>query len=350
LKGIPKKLLDNLKEGLRMYCGSGQGSILILAEHRGEKIDSVTFQLASKGRQLADALHYRLDAILIGDQLESATQQLLHNGFDTLFVADHQLLEPYNAEIYSNVISDFLRENMPSLFLFGYTYLGMEVGPAVAARLGITLASNCVGLELSDGRIIVTRPMFGGTVHTRLEAKKLPMMISIQKGVLPIQIPNQKPTNVVRIEKKAQLTDVRIKVAALLGEITSGVDITKSDVVVAVGRGIGENSGLELAKELAHALNGVVACSRPIADWGWLPPECQVGISGKTIQPKVYIACGISGASQHISGMRDSQMIIAVNKDPNAPIFRVAHYGIVGDIYKVVPALLTAVKESPVLS
>ncbi len=333
-----------------MSCGSSQRSILVLAEHRGEEIDSVTFQLASKGRELADSLNCRLDAILLGHQLESAARQLLHKGFDTLFVADHQLLKPYNAEIYAKVISDFLRENMPSLFLLGYTYLGMEVGPAVATRLEITLASNCVNIELTDGRIIVTRPMFGGAVHTKLEAKKLPMMISIQKGVLPIQISNQRPTTLVRIEEKIQWTDARIKVAALLGETTSGIDITKADAVVAVGRGIGEKSSLELARELADALNGVVACSRPIVDWGWLPPECQVGISGKTVHPKVYIACGISGAAQHISGMRDSQTIIAVNKDPDAPIFRVARYGIVGDIYQVIPALLRAIKEGPPLT
>lgn len=160
----------------------------------------LTLQLASKGRELADSWHCRLNAILIGHQLDLPTRQLLDKGFATVFVADHQLLEPYNAEIYANIISDFLKENMPSVFLLGYSYLGMELGPIIATRLGITLACNCVGVELSDGHIIVTRPMFGGIVHTKLEVKKLPIMISVQKGVLPVEPSDQRPANLMPIK------------------------------------------------------------------------------------------------------------------------------------------------------
>lgn len=327
-----------------MYNSNSRGNVLILAEHRDEEIDTLTLQLASKGRELADKLGVELNAVLVGYQLGLPAKQLLDKGFDKVFLVDNQLFKHYNTEIYSEVICDVLKKNMPELFLLGYSYLGMEVGPTVAAKLGVTLVSNCLDMELSGDGVIITRPMFGGQVHTRLGVGKLPLMLSVQKGALSVKIPDREHAILVPTEVDINPADIRIKVAALLEEVKSDTDITRANTLVAIGRGIANESGLDLARELADVLNGTIACSRPLVDWGWLPPEYHVGISGKTVHPKIYIACGISGASQHIAGMRDSQVVIAINNDPSAPIFRIAHYGVVGDIYEVLPTLIEVIK------
>lgn len=327
-----------------LYQDNNHKNILILAESRDGIVDTLVFQMAGKGRELADRLGCQLNVLLLGSQLDAPVKQLLEHGFDTIFVADHEKLEPYNQELYTKVICNFLQNNLPSVFLLGYSYLGMELGPAVANRLGITLASNCVDLELFDGKMLVSRPMYGGRVYAKFEAAQLPVIISIQKGALSAITPQLKPTTVVPVNVEPD-PGVRTKILSLLGQETSGIDITKAEILVSVGRGIGTKANIELAQQLAEALNGTVCGSRPITDMGWLPHECHVGISGRTVHPKVYIACGISGASQHVAGMRDANLIIAINKDPNAPIFRVAHTGVVGDLLEVIPALLEATNK-----
>jgi electron transfer flavoprotein alpha subunit len=323
-----------------VYFNSGQRNITILAEHNNSLLDTLTLQLACKGREIADKWDCSLNAILLGHDIENLAKQLLDKEFDTVFVADYAFLEPYNAEIYSRVLGDFLKDNVPTLILLGYTYLGMELGPSIASRLGISLVSNCVGVELTDECLAITRMMFGGTMRARLEANKFPLVISVQRGALPGKIAPKKCTLLKRLEAKIDPVDIKTRVLGVIQRVTSGVDITKADILVSVGRGIGSKAGIDIAQKLANALNGTLSCSRPIADLGWLPPECQVGISGLMVHPKIYLALGISGASQHLDGMRDSQTIIAINNDPNAPIFQVAHYGVVGDVHEIISAML----------
>jgi electron transfer flavoprotein alpha subunit len=330
-----------------MHCSKKTGNVLVLAEHREGEIDSVTFQLADRGRLLADRLNCGVEAILLGQGLYGLAKQLLAEGYDRVLLADHPLLEYYNPEIYSKVISDFFKRGMPRLFLLGYTYLGMELGPAIATRLSIPLASNCVDVEVSDDRVIVTRPILGGAVHQKLESKELPMMISLQKEIPSTKRSGSRNGTMETIELRIDPAVIKTRVETLLQEPVSGIDITKADVLVAVGQGVGKKANLEIFRELADALNGTLACTRPLAQWGWLSPDSYVGLSGKAVHPKLYIACGISGAPQHVSGMKDSNMIVAINSDPKAPIFQIAHYGIVGDMYEVVPALLKVIKENP---
>ncbi len=322
--------------------------ILVLSEQRDGQLDGITYELLSKGREIADNLEVRLAALLLGSNIGPVSKLLADCGVDTVLLADHPILQDYNAEVYRKVISDAVRDFKPSFFLLGYTYLGMEVGPAVATRLGVPIVSNCVDLGLSDGKATVTRPMFSGMVHAKIEIKQVePYIISFQKGVLPKKEFSSKPVSVHSVPVEVDESTIRTNVSGLIHTPdTAGIDVTKADIIVAVGRGIEREANIQLVRDLADALGGVVACSRPVADYGWLPQECHVGISGKTVAPKVYIACGISGASQHVSGMRDSRTIIAINKDQGAPIFQVAHCGVVGNLFEVLPTLIQEAKKA----
>lgn len=333
-----------------LFQDNSHRDVFILAEHRDGVVDPLTFQMAVKGREIADKLGCQLNALLLGCQLDLPAKQLQDKGFDRVYVLEHQLLMPYNTEIYAKVICDFLKVNLPGVLLLGYSYLGMELGPVIANRLDMAYASNCVDLEIFEDQILVTRPMYGGRVYVHLETKKLPVIVSIQKGVFPSKNSETKLATVTQVDIDSTALETRTRILKLLARDTGGIDITKANLLVAVGRGIGNKANIELAYKLADALNGTVCGSRPITEMGWLPHECHVGISGRTVHPKVYIACGISGASQHISGMRDSQMIIAINKDPNAPIFRIAHCGVVGDLFEIIPSLLEDAAKDAVVS
>jgi electron transfer flavoprotein alpha subunit len=209
------------------------------------------------------------------------------------------------------------------------------------------MVSNCSDLQLVDGEVRVIRPMFGGTYETRVEVcGHPPYVISFQKGVLPSREQSSKSASVVPVPVEIDMAVLRSKILGVVEAAPGEVDITKAGILVSIGRGIGDRSKIPMAKDLAEALGGALSCSRPVADMGWLPFEYQVGISAKTVAPKVYIACGISGASQHVAAMRDSGLIIAINKDPNAPIFGVAHYGVIGNLFDIVPAFIEAAQTS----
>jgi len=323
------------------------GNILVLAEQKNGELDNITFELLTKGREIADKLKTKLAVLLLGYNIASLSKSLMDTGVDTILVADHPVLDSDNTELCCKVISDTIRDFKPSLFLLGYTYLGMEVGPAVATRLEVPLISNCVDLELVDEKVTVIHPMYSGTLHAKVEIKGVqPYIISFQKGAFSKKTLPSIPASVLSVPVEIDESTIRSKVIGLLQADSGEIDITKANIIVAVGRGVRDKTNIRLAEELADALGGVAGCSRPIADLGWLPSEIHIGISGKTVAPKVYIACGISGASQHTSGMRDSNTIIAINSDPNAPIFRIAHYGVVGDILKIIPALTQEAQKS----
>ena len=222
----------------------------------------------------------------------------------------------------------------------------MEMGPAIATRLGVTAMTNCVSVDYVDGEVVIARPVYDGALHARIIFDKdAPALVALQKGATPtLPLPARKTAmkslaiNVAAMQKRGEILQ-------LIEDPVSDVDITKADIIVSGGRGLGEPSKLSIIEDCAKALGGMMGCSRPLVDQGWLPRERQVGASGKTVTPKVYIACGISGASQHLAGMSESRMIVAINKDPNAPIFQVAHYGIVGDLFEIVPELTAQAKK-----
>jgi electron transfer flavoprotein alpha subunit len=255
-------------------------------------------------------------------------------------------IKHYDTQIYTKAISDLALEKKPYIFLIGATHQGRDLAPRIAARLNTGLTADCTNLDLDEnGLLLQTRPAFGGNIMaTIICPKNLPQMATVRPGVF------EKPE--VNENKKYHFKKYHFEPAESLIEIinlikkeASGKDITESDVIVAGGRGLGNPNGFKLLEDLASELNGVVAASRAVVDAGWANHNIQVGQTGKTVKPKIYIACGISGAIQHIAGMKDSKCIIAINKNKDAPIFKVADYGIVGDLYEVIPLFIKKLKE-----
>lgn len=315
------------------------GHVLVLVEHWAGEVDGVTHQLLTKGRELADELGTELVALLLGSHLEDVAAALQPKGMDALLLAQDPELEPYCPEVYAPVIGQVIRDTQPRIVLLGYTLRGMELAPAVAARLGAPLATNCSQVEIREGEVVMTRPLFNGTLHARIAyGGRGPIIVGVQKGALPARALPPRTAKIVPFSVSLRHIPRRTRVVQVLEQPAGEIDIAKAELIVAVGRGVGEEAKLPLVQALAEALGGVLACSRPLVDVGWLPPELQVGASGKTVSPKVYIACGISGASQHVAGMQESKLIIAINKDPTAPIFQVAHYGVVADMFDIIPA------------
>jgi len=321
--------------------------IIVLVEHVDGKVDSVTLQLLSAGRQLADRLNVDLIALAIGHPLDGIGAELQGRGTDKIVLVDHPALPLAGGEVQAKVIAQTAGRLNPRFVLVGYSLIGMELTPAVAIHLGMNALTNCVDVKFDNGAVLVTRPVFDSTLHAHVALEdNETAVIALQKGSFaPIEV-SSKQAAIESISVDVGAFPSRCRVLAITEEATGDVDITKAEIVVSVGRGIGNQEKISLIGELAEALGGVLACSRPVVDVGWLPRERQVGASGRTVTPKVYLACGISGAIQHLTGMRDSHRIIAINKDPNAPIFGVAHVGVVGDLFEIVPALTKAAKEA----
>jgi electron transfer flavoprotein alpha subunit len=322
-------------------------NVLVLPEIKNGELDSTALGLLAKGREFADQMGGKLSALLVGSKLEGFIQSLSQAGADSLFVADHLSLAAYNPEIYVNLISKVINDLKPGFLFLAYTHWGMELGPALAQRSGAYMISNCADLKMEGPLVRAVRPMFGGSYHVAIELRtERPYVVSFQRGVFPAPKPAAGSAEVIHVPVEIEVDSLRCKVVGTVDPPEGDVDITKAEIIVSVGRGIGEEGNLPMIKELAGALGGSIACSRPVSDLGWLPKAYHVGISGKTVAPKRYIACGISGSGQHVAGMEASEMIIAINKDAKAPIFSVAHYGIVGDIFEIVPELTRQAKVS----
>lgn len=323
------------------------GDILVLVEHADGKVDTATFQLLNIGRQLANQLKVQLLALAVGHRLEDISAALQGRGMDKIILLDNAALATAAGEVQAQAIAQVARQIEPRLLLLGYSLIGMELTPAIAVLLGFNALTNCVGLKLDGGAVVATKPVFDSTLHAEVALDGgTSAVIGLQKGSFaPIEASaTQAAVEQVAVDIAAMPS--RSKILSIADEPTGDVDITKAEIVVSVGRGIGTADKIPIIAELADALGGVLACSRPVVDVGWLPRERQVGASGRTVTPKLYIACGISGAIQHLIGMRDANRIIAINKDVDAPIFGVAHVGVVGDLFEIVPALTKAAKDA----
>jgi electron transfer flavoprotein alpha subunit len=324
-----------------------QRDVIVLVEHRSNEVESITYQMLGAGRKLAHGLGGQLLALVIGHEPGRITESLRDKGMDKILIVDEPALSQAGPEAQAHVIAEVARQTAPRLLLVGYSLVGMELAPAIAAKLGAPAMTNCIDVELREESLLVTRPLFDGTRHAQiLLDKTVPAVVALQKGMTPSLQLAVKTAPVERFQVDLSNISFRSRLLEVIEEPPSAIDIAKAELVVSVGRGIGEKEKIPMIQALADALGGVMGCSRPIVDVGWLPRDRQVGSSGKNVAPKVYIACGISGASQHLSGMSESRRIIAINKDANAPIFQVAHYGVVGDLLNVVPALTEAAKKN----
>jgi electron transfer flavoprotein alpha subunit len=319
--------------------------IIVIAEHRRSELRDVTWEMVSKGRQLAESTSAELGVALLGKGMNPLADALKPKVKRVLLIEDPRL-EAFNPETYNKVLIQLITERKPLLTLIGHTAMGMDYAPRLAASLKMPLATDCIGIESKDETFSLTRQIYGGKVNAEVSfLKKGPFMVTVRPGAFPVVEKEPLAGEIVSIP--SPLTDEGLArrfvefVEAAAGE----VDITQADVLVSVGRGIKEEANIPIVRELADALGAPLACSRPVVDKKWLPKGCQVGTSGKTVKPKVYIAVGISGAFQHIAGMKGAGTIIAINKDPKAPIFSAAQYGIVGDLFKIVPVIKDRIKE-----
>jgi electron transfer flavoprotein alpha subunit len=321
--------------------------ILVLVEHADGELDSIGSQLLAIGSRLSREMKTKLVAAAIGYQMENVVNALRRHPIDRILVVDNPDLSLAGAEVQAHVIAEIARQIDPRLVLMGYSLVGMELAPAVASKLGVNALTNCVNLEVRDRAMTVTRPVFDGTMHAEIALEENgTTVVALQKGSPIATIPSVKQAVVQTIPIDVNSIPSRSRVLQIIEEPRGDVDLGKAELIVAVGRGIGDKDKIRFTAELAEALGGVLACSRPVVDVGWMPRECQVGASGKSVAPKVYVACGISGAIQHLAGMRDSKRIIAINKDLNAPIFQVAHIGVVGDLFEIIPALTKAAQAA----
>lgn len=321
--------------------------VFAVAEHWNGEIDSITYQILRKGREVADMLGAKLALAVFGEGAESAAEQLADKGADRIVLLEHPGLASSGPELRAQALALAARQTSARMVLIGFSLSGMEIAPAVAARLGATPFNNCVNIEVLDGAVAVTRPVFDGTMHARLiiEGDSI-AVIALQKGATPSKPLFGPPAALERMKLEHEPQANASELLEIVADPVGAFDISKSDILVSAGRGVGTPEKLSVIEALATSLGGLMSCSRPLVDQGWLPKDRQVGASGRTVTPKVYIACGISGASQHLAGMSDANMIVAINKDPNAPIFQVAHYGVVGDLFEIVPLLTEAAKSA----
>lgn len=319
--------------------------IFALVEHRQGALRDISYELLTCGRKLAAAQNTTLTAIVLAspaDSIVGSIQKYAHR----IIVVEHEVFEHFNAETYQLALRQILEREKPLLTLIGHTAFGYDLCPALGAALGIPFTTDCLDIEFTDGRLRVTRSLYDGKLDAHvLLSDHASYLATVRSGCFP---PEDASLNaeIVRQESPVSAQPEYRKFIEYIEAAVGEVDITKADIVVSVGRGIKEQANLPIMEEFATAIGGVLSCSRPVVDAGWLPKERQVGSSGKTVKPKLYIALGISGAFQHIVGMKGADTIIAVNKDPNAPIFNEADYGIVEDLFKVVPVLKDKILEA----
>jgi len=318
--------------------------ILVVAEHRQQRLADISLQMLSRGRQLADKAGAELLAVVIGTDVDGYAEELARWADKVLAVKVVKLGEPL-AEPSQKILSSMIKDRKPKLVLVGHSSFGMDLAPALAIELGAPLATDCIDVSMDNGSVTVIRSIYNGKVNAVYSLVPCEtVVVTGRVGEFPIEAGDRRG----EIEEIDFTLEEGLDYKRFEGYIeqeAGGVDITQADILVSIGRGIKDRQNIEMVEELARALGGVVACSRPVVDYGWLTSEYQVGLSGKTVKPKLYLALGISGAFQHIVGLKGSKMIVAINKDARAPIFRVADYGIVDDIFRVVPLLTQKIAE-----
>ena len=332
------------------------GNVWVFIEQEGGKIADVSLELVCKGRELAAQLGVKTEALLLGDKLEKCVDTLYSYGCDTVYLAEDPRLEPFTVLPYAKVIMDLMREHKPNILLFGATLKGRELAPRVASEKLGGLTADCTQLRIDDfedkknnksytNKLMQIRPAFGGNIiATIVNTWDDPQMVTVREGVLKMDAPDpSRKGKLVRV--KPQITDAETVVKVLERvRADKEVDLKGAQIIVSGGYGVGSKANFKLIYDLAEALGGEVGASRAAVDAGWIDHDHQVGQTGVTVRPRLYIACGISGSIQHCAGMSDSKKIIAINTDPGAPIFSIAHYSIVGDLNTVIPQMIKAFK------
>lgn len=340
--------------GLEAYKG-----VFVFAQQVDNVLDGVAFELLGKGKDLAKDLNTDVTAVLVGSGVKGLADELAEYGADKVIVVDDPELKDYRTEPYAHALASVINEYKPEIMLVGATAIGRDLGPTVSARVATGLTADCTVLEIGDfpinpvagqeqkhNQLLMTRPAFGGnTIATIACPDNRPQMATVRPGVMQ-KIAPIKGAKAEVIEYNPGFTPNNryVEILNVVKAVKNTANIMEAKVLVSGGRGVGSKENFKMLEELAEVLGGTVSCSRAAVENGWLPVDLQVGQTGKTVRPQIYFAIGISGAIQHVSGMEDSDLIVAINKDESAPIFDVADYGLVGDLNKIVPALTKALK------
>ncbi len=324
--------------------------VWIYAEQRDGQLHSVALELLGAGRKLADDLNQKLVAVLLGHNMRAAADELIAYGADEVYYVESPVFEKFQDEPYAQALTDLAQEHKPAIVLAGATAIGRSFLPRVAANMQTGLTADCTALEIDPAKkmLLGTRPAYGGNIMaTIICPEKRPQMATVRHKVMKPLEKDAARTGQVHVINKAESDyTIRAKVVEVVKEIEETCNIAEADIIVTGGRGMGSQENFHLVRELASVVGGAVGASRAVVDAGWIPYSHQVGQTGKTVCPKVYFALGVSGAIQHLAGMQSSDTIIAINKDPDAEIFKIATYGIVGDVNEVVPELIKQFKNN----
>ena len=337
--------------------------VYVFAQQVDNEISGIAYELLGKGKELAAKLNEEVTAVLIGHDVKGLADKLAEYGADKVIVVDDPELKEYRTEPYAHALSSVINEFKPEIVLVGATAIGRDLGPTVSARVATGLTADCTVLEIGDfplvaipgkedeqkhNQLLMTRPAFGGnTIATIACPDNRPQMATVRPGVMQkIEPIVGAKANVIEYNPGFTPNDRYVEIKEIVKAVSDTVDIMDAKILVSGGRGVGSAENFKILEDLAEALGGSVSCSRAVVDSGWKPRDLQVGQTGKTVRPNLYIACGISGAIQHTAGMEEADIIIAINKDEDAPIFDVADYGIVGDLNKIVPQLTEAIKAA----
>ena len=347
----PKGAIQIKRERLTVEGTFDYKGVWVFIEQFQGRIKPVSLELLGKARELARKLNQELVTVLAGDNVSHLIKDLSHYEVNKIYLVENEILKRYNNDAYSQVLISLISQYKPNILLIGATSTGRDLAPRIAARLRIGLTADCTELDITnEGFLLQTRPAFGGNIMAQILCKYTrPQMATVRPNVFKKDAQpsiNSFPPEVIKVDTKLNPLSIRTKILEVVKEVSEIANLEEADIIVSAGRGLGSPENLYLVSDLAKAIGGAaVGGSRAIVDAGWLPHQQQVGQSGKTVAPELYIACGISGAIQHLVGMQTSRRIIAINKDPEASIFKIATLGIVGDLFKVIPFLIEDLKK-----
>ena len=318
--------------------------VWIVAEQRYGAYRKISFELASTARKLADQLGEEVGAVLLGSGIEGIAGELGKYGVDKVYIADNALLEPYTTDAHAAAVARLVKEKDPSILLLGASVQGKDLSARLVGKLATGMATDCVDVKIVDGKLLALRPMYAGKCYGEVVTSSFPQMASLRPNVFPA-VENSKTPELIKFDPGLDPGQLKTKVLEVQKDTGGKVDLTEATIIVSGGRGMKGPENYVIIEELADVLGATVGASRAAVDAGWRPQKDQVGQTGKVVSPNLYIACGISGAIQHLAGMGTSKYIAAINKDPDAPIFARADYGIVDDLFKIVPELTKEVKK-----
>ncbi|TFG24204.1 MAG: electron transfer flavoprotein subunit alpha [Promethearchaeota archaeon] len=322
--------------------------IWVIAEHYKDKIHDVAYQLLGKGRELADILKVNLTLVILGANFDNLLDEFSYYGVDEIIYVKSKILKDYYSDLYVKVLTELISKNKPEIILIGATPTGRDFAPRVAKRLNAGLTADCTGLDIDaeTRNLLQTRPTFGGNIMATIRTpRSRPQMATVRPGIFKTPEKVKKEIKIRKIDYDFKEKDTVSKIVKIITKEKVTVNLEEAEIIVSGGRGVGSKENFKIIEELATTLNAEVGGSRVAVELNWIDNDHQVGQTGKTVSPRLYIACGISGAIQHIVGMQNSDIIVAINKDENAPIFKTAHYGIVGDLHKVIPSLIKEIKK-----